>query len=141
MSSLFKFKMSEGPVGDNWVKDTVHGNDAGCTVVFLGTVRDNSQGKNVVRLEYQAYPAMVESELTLIADEVRQRHPFLRSAVEHSVGVVGVGECSVALAIAGAHRVEAIAAIEEFMNELKARVPIWKMEVYPDGSVWKGQGS
>jgi molybdopterin synthase catalytic subunit len=141
MSELLHFRMTTGLVTDDWVKQQVKGDDSGCSIIFLGTVRARSRGQQVLRLEYQAYPAMVQSELELIAAEVAAHHSVLRIAIEHAVGVVPVGECSVALAIASAHRAAAIAAIGEFMDALKARVPIWKSEVYPDGKIWQGQGS
>lgn len=141
MSELLHFRMTTGPVSDDWVKDQVEGSDSGCSIVFLGTVRESSGGQQVLRLEYQAYPEMVRSELELIATEVAAHHQVLRFAIEHAIGVVPVGECSVALAVASAHRAAGIAAVGEFMDALKARVPIWKLEVYSDGKIWQGQGS
>lgn len=110
-------------------------------VCFRGTVREAARGKAVLRLEYEAYPRMVEEELARIAGEVLERHAVLRIAVEHSTGVVEVGRPSVAVAIAAAHRAPAFAAAAELMDRLKERVPIWKKEIYSDGSEWIGRGS
>jgi len=140
-SDNFRFGLVEGPIVTSLVQEWVAGADAGCTVHFAGTVRDRAQGKQVLRLEYDAYPEMVENELAAIAAEVTQQHQVLRIAVQHSRGVVAAGETSVVIAIASAHRAAAFAAAVQFMDELKQRVPIWKREVYADGSSWLGQGS
>jgi MoaE-MoaD fusion protein len=137
----FQFQFSHGPVTGAWASQAVAGPDAGCVVEFRGTVRNQARGKNVLRLEYQAYPEMVASELSRIAAQIKDRHGVLRIAVMHSIGVVPVGACSVILAIASAHRASAFAATTDFMDQLKARVPIWKHEFYADGGKWIGQGS
>ncbi len=124
-----------------WARGRVAGPDAGCTVLFLGTVRNRARGREVLRLEYQAYPRMVQAELNRIAVELGARHDVLRFAVEHATGAVPVGACSVAVAVAAAHRAPAWAAAAEFLDQLKVRVPIWKKECYSDGSVWVGSGS
>jgi molybdopterin synthase catalytic subunit len=139
--SDFQFRFVDGPVEGDWARVAVLGPDAGCVVEFRGTVRDQARGQAVLRLEYQAYPEMVAAELARIAGEMQIRHSVLRIAVIHSTGVVPVGQCSVSLAIASAHRATAFAATGDFMDELKARVPIWKHEYYADGSKWIGQGS
>ncbi len=138
---LVRFALHEGPIEHSFARDAVAGCDAGCVVEFRGTVRNNARGKEVVRLEYEAYAPMVLAELQRIADEVGARHEVLRIAVQHSFGVVEVGGCSVVVAIAAPHRKAAFAASIEFMDALKARVPIWKKEIYCDGSSWIGHGS
>ncbi len=140
-ASVFSFRLTEGPVLSDWAREQVLGTDAGCVIEFRGVVRGEAQGKNVLRLEYEAYPRMVESELACIAREIVSEFSVLRVAVEHSIGTVPVGDCSVIVAIAGAHRVEAFRASAAYMDALKERVPIWKKECYADGSIWKGQGS
>ncbi len=139
--AAFQLRLTELPVEGDWARRSVDGPDAGCTVVFSGTVRDQARGRAVDGLEYQAYPRMVEAELRRIADEVLASHEVLRIAVEHATGAVAVGQCSVALAVASAHRAPAFAAAAAFMDALKERVPIWKKERYQDGSSWIGQGS
>jgi len=122
----------------DWALDQVGHADVGATVFFLGSVRQTNFGKEVLSLEYQAYPAMVEAEFRAI---VKDSATGLRVALEHSVGSVKVGEATIALAIGAAHRKEAFAAGEAMMNQIKSRLPIWKKELYPDGSSWLGQGS
>lgn len=138
---LVHFRLQDGPLAGDEAHQAVAGNDAGCVVEFRGTVRDNARGKAVLRLEYQAYAPMVKAEMQRIADDVGARHQILRVAVVHSYGTVAVGGCSVVVAIAGAHRAEAFRASIEFMDALKDRIPIWKKEIYADGSSWIGQGS
>lgn len=137
----FSFRLQDGPLQDAWAENRVSGADAGCSVVFRGTVREQARGRAVVRLEYEAYEDMVEAELRRIWKEITTRHEVLRGAIEHSSGVVPVGGCSVVVAIAAAHRAAAFAAAAEMMDQLKARVPIWKKEIYADGGEWIGQGS
>ncbi|MBC8327440.1 MAG: molybdenum cofactor biosynthesis protein MoaE [Planctomycetes bacterium] len=139
--AAFHSRLTQAPVAGDWARRAVDGPDAGCTVVFLGTVRAQSRGRAVGGLEYQAYPRMVEAELERIAAEVGAAHEVLRMAVEHSLGAVGVGQCSVVLAVASAHRAAAFAAAAAFMDALKERAPIWKKELYQDGSSWIGRGS
>jgi molybdopterin synthase catalytic subunit len=138
---LVWFAMHEGPLQGDTLRARVAGDDAGCVVEFRGTVRGTARGLQVMHLEYQAYPAMVEAELQRIASEVAAQHEILRIAIEHSVGLVAVGACSVHLAIAAAHRASAFAAATALMDELKVRVPIWKKEVDSQGGVWLGRGS
>lgn len=139
--SLVHFRLQDGPLTTTEAHDAVAGTDAGCVVEFRGTVRDNARGKAVLRLEYEAYAPMVEAEMQRIAADVSAKHQVLRIAVVHSYGIVEVGGCSVVVAIAGAHRAEAFRAAIDFMDALKERIPIWKKEIYADGSSWIGQGS
>ena len=141
MSERFWLRMPNGPVEGSWARQQVHGLDAGCTLVFLGTVRAQRGERHVLRLEYEAYDAMLEPELRRIAAEVLGGHEILRLAVEHSLGAVPAGAGSVAVAVAAVHRRATFGAVEHLMNELKARAPLWKREVYADGSIWVGQGS
>jgi len=141
MSERFWLRMTPGPVHGEWARQRVAGPDAGCTLLFLGTVRALRGERRVLRLEYEAYDAMLEPELRRIAAEVLAEHDVLRAAVEHSLGAVPAGAGSVALAVAAAHRRAVFAAGEALMNELKARAPLWKREIYDDGSAWIGQGS
>lgn len=111
---------------------------AGAVSVFVGTTRGTFDGKVVVRLEYEAYEAMAVKQLAALCRTVRAKHPdVLHVAVHHRLGVVAVGEASVVIAVSSAHRREAIEACHFAIDELKATVPIWKREVYADGSTWK----
>lgn len=138
---LVWFALREGSLEGDTLRARVAGPDAGCVVEFRGTVRGTARGVDVERLEYEAYPEMVEAELRSIAAEVATQHQILRIAIEHSTGVVPVGGCSVHVAIASAHRAAGFAASVQLMDELKVRVPIWKKEIDRGGGVWIGRGS
>lgn len=109
----------------------------GAISLFLGTVRDNSAGKDgVTHLEYEAYDGVVERKIQDIVDEARQKWSLERIAAVHRVGSLDVGESSVAVAVGSGHREEAFAAARYVIDELKARVPIWKKEHWPGGAEW-----
>lgn len=110
---------------------------AGAVVVFLGTVRDHSAGKEgVTHLEYEAYAEEVNGNIEQIVDEAADRWQLLKVVVEHRTGRVAVGEVSVGVAVSSAHREEAFAAARYVIDELKKRAPIWKKEHWPGGAEW-----
>ncbi len=119
----------------------VGGPDAGAIATFTGTVRNTARDRDVLDLEYEAYPGMAEQEIARIARAVLAEHGCLRAAIWHRTGVVQVGEASVGIAIASAHRAPAFAACKQAIDTLKVTVPIWKKERYADGEVWIGQGA
>ncbi|CAG9529635.1 unnamed protein product [Cercopithifilaria johnstoni] len=108
--------------------------------IFLGTTRDNFNDKQVVRLEFEAYDEMVYKELDKLCNELRESYPSVdRIALIHKVGEVFVGEASVIMAVSAPHRQDAFRATERGIDYLKSRIPIWKKEVYSDGTFcWKG---
>lgn len=111
--------------------------DSGASVLFLGTVRDHSEGKEgVTHLEYEVYSEVVEAKIGEIAGEAAARWPILEVVVEHRSGVVTLGEASVAVAVSAAHRSDAFEAARFIIDELKQRAPIWKKEFWPGGSEW-----
>lgn len=109
---------------------------AGAICHFLGVVRDHNLGREVDHLVYEAYPPMALAALSEIDAEIRQRWPEARAAVAHRLGRLEIGEASVAVAVSSPHRAEAFAACRYAIDELKARVPIWKKEVWADGASW-----
>ncbi|CAM9448155.1 unnamed protein product [Discosporangium mesarthrocarpum] len=109
---------------------------AGAISTFSGTTRDYHNGKKVVRLEYEGYVPMAERELRKIC--TREKWDIVRVAVAHKLGVTGVGEASVIIAVSSVHRKESLAAVQYVIDTLKATVPVWKLEVYEgDSRVWK----
>lgn len=109
----------------------------GAVTLFLGNVRDHSSGKEgVTHLEYEAYDDVVEAKIADIVAEAREKWAIERVAVVHRVGSLSVGETSVAVAVGTGHREEAFAAGRYIIDELKARVPIWKKEHWPGGAEW-----
>jgi molybdopterin synthase catalytic subunit len=101
---------------------------------FVGLVRDNHQGRGVVRLTYSAYAPMVEAECARIVGEAERRWP-VAVAVRHRVGTLEVGEVAIAVAVGAGHRDAAFEACRYVVEEVKRRAPIWKRELYADGTV------
>jgi molybdopterin synthase catalytic subunit len=114
---------------------------AGAIATFLGTVRAQSRGRDVIALEYEAYEEMAEDAMAEIAEELRARYDLCKVAISHRVGRVEVGETSVAIAVSAPHRQDALAACTDAIEALKARVPLWKKEFYEGGEEWIGRGS
>jgi len=106
----------------------------GAVVLFLGTVRDVNDGRAVEGMEYAAYGAMAEKELAAIAREAAERFPAADIIVEHRTGRLALGEVSVGIAVAHAHRGPAYDASRYVIEELKRRLPVWKREEYADGT-------
>ncbi|MEO6039267.1 MAG: molybdenum cofactor biosynthesis protein MoaE [Saprospiraceae bacterium] len=104
--------------------------------VFIGTVRDTTRGKPVLRLEFEAYESMALRELQKIAEQAGIRWPVQAIAIHHRVGVLQIGEVAVVIAVSAAHREAAFEACRFAITTLKHTVPIWKKEVFTDGEVW-----
>ena len=135
------FLLSEAPLSLERVVTEVASDDAGAIATFVGTTRARSRGRDVVRLEYEAYEGMAESEMERIAGVLRERHDVLAVAIHHRVGRVEIGETSVVIAISAAHRAAAFDACRDAIDTLKQTVPLWKKELYVGGEEWIGQGS
>jgi molybdopterin synthase catalytic subunit len=113
----------------------------GATLLFLGTVRDVNDGRAVTGIEYSAYRSMAEREMAAIVTEACQRFGTDDVVVEHRLGVLALGEASVGIAVAHERRAQAYEASRFIIEELKKRVPIWKLEHYMDGTrEWVGAG-
>ncbi len=111
---------------------------AGAIVSFTGTTRRDNAGRVVIRLEYEAYEPMALSEMRKLAVEAGARWKITRIAIAHRVGVVEIGETSVAIAVSAPHRAEAFEACRFAIDRLKEIVPIWKKEHFEGGEVWIG---
>jgi len=133
------FAVVDRPLELAEVVAAVGGDGAGGVVTFTGVVRAETRGRPVVRLEYEAYKPMAERALARIGAEVGAAHGAAL-AVVHRVGVLAPGEAAVVIAAAAAHRTPAFRACQECLERLKQDVPIWKREVYRDGSEWVGLG-
>ena len=109
----------------------------GASVLFVGTVRDVNDGRAVTGMEYTAYEAMAASELAVVVEEAVRQFGTDDVVVEHRIGELDIGESSVVIAAAHAHRARAFDATRYVIEQLKRRVPIWKREHYVDGTrVW-----
>lgn len=112
--------------------------DAGGTAVFVGTVRNHNDGRDVTLLEYEAYASMAVKEMTAIGEEIANEVPGVRLAAHHRVGRLTVGDAAVICAASAPHRGEAFRACRLLIDRIKERVPIWKREHGPDGPYWVG---
>jgi molybdopterin synthase catalytic subunit len=134
-----RFAVVERPLALAEVVEAVASPARGGVVTFTGTVRDGTRGRRVVRLEYEAYRGMAERKLAEIGAAVAAEHGA-EVAIVHRVGVLLPGDAAVVIACAAPHRTAAFRACEECIERLKREVPIWKREVFEDGSEWVGLG-
>jgi molybdopterin synthase catalytic subunit len=133
----FEVRVGEAPIEPSALITQVGRPDSGAIVVFLGTVRDHSDGKEgVTHLDYEVYPEMVEPKILEIVQEAAVNWPIFDAVVHHRSGEVMLGEASVAVVVSSAHRGDAFAAAEFIIDQLKERAPIWKKEHWPGGSEW-----
>ena len=114
----------------------VASDSAGGTTVFIGTVRNKTKGKAVVRLEFEAYPPMAISEMRKIAEQAKEKWNAEKICIHHRTGILDIGEIPVIIAVATPHRKAAFAACQFCIDTLKETVPIWKKEIFEDGEVW-----
>ena len=135
------FLLSDEPLSLELVASEVASDEAGAIATFVGTTRAQSRGREVVRLEYEAYAGMAEAEMERLAAELEERHELVAVAIHHRVGPVEIGEMSVVIAVSAPHREAAFAACKEAIDTLKQTVPLWKKELYVGGEAWIGQGS
>ena len=159
------FEISAEPLDPSAVQRRVTHASCGAVVLFTGVTRETNRGKHVTRLDYEAFAAMAGAEMERIFDETRERFGpasaesgegeigdgaeaarepgalALRMLCQHRTGTVGVGEPSVVIAVASPHRDAAFRAARHLIDELKARVPLWKKEVYEAGHHWIGERS
>ena len=114
---------------------TLAGSD-GAVASFLGLVRNHNLGRSVRYLEYEAYEPLALRSFERISDEVRTRWPGVNLALHHRIGRLEIGEASVAIAAASAHRGDAFAACRYTIERIKQIAPIWKHEFFEGGDVW-----
>jgi molybdopterin synthase catalytic subunit len=129
-------KITEKSIDVQKVIETASSLGAGAVNVFVGTVRNNANGKKVVWLEYEAYESMAVAEIRKIIDDASHRWPLLGWAVSHRVGTLKPGEVSVAVAVSSPHRRESFEACQYIIDTLKEKAPIWKKEHFEDGEEW-----
>jgi molybdopterin synthase catalytic subunit len=108
----------------------------GAAVIFDGVVRDNTRGRHTLYLEYEAYEEMALKQMRALAEEARSRFGVRQVALVHRLGRLEIGETSVLIVVASAHRGPAFEACRWIIDTLKKTVPIWKKEYFADGAVW-----
>ncbi|MEC8278148.1 MAG: molybdenum cofactor biosynthesis protein MoaE [Myxococcota bacterium] len=129
--------ITHDPIDYTALRQQVQRPGAGAILIFEGTTRDNFEEKSVSELRYEAYEAMAVSEMEALRNRIQADHPETRVAMAHRLGVVGVCETSVVTVVSAPHRDEAYVVSRRVIDDLKQLIPIWKKEIYEDGSAWK----
>ncbi len=130
---MVRFSLSETPVDIATLRATLLDDRVGAYVGFEGWVRNHNDGRAVTGLRYEAYVALAQSEGERILDEACRRHDILDAGCVHRIGDLMIGELAVWVGVTAAHRDAAFAACRFVIDEVKARVPIWKHEAYVQG--------
>lgn len=134
------FIITEEPLSVEEITAKVIAPDHGAALTFTGTTREWTQGQRTVHLEYEAYVPMALAKLRQIGTEIAERWPGTRCAISHRIGHVDIAEISVVIAVSAPHRAGCYEASRYAIERLKQIVPIWKKEIWEDGSEWKGHG-
>jgi molybdopterin synthase catalytic subunit len=134
-------RLVDGPIDTGELLQSVSSHEAGAVVLFLGTVRRHTAGRETAWLDYDAYRAMAEPQLAALEAEAQERWPLEDCAIVHRLGRLELGEASVAIAVSSPHRRAAFEAAQWLIDTLKERVAIWKCEHWADGtSEWVHPG-
>ena len=129
-------EITEQPLDPEKVTSQVRQETNGAVVTFLGTTRNNFQGKPVLTLEYEAFEEMALKKMEEIREEIQGEFSIEDIAISHRIGSVPIGQISLVVAVASPHRKEAFLACHKAVDRVKEIVPIWKKEVFEDGSRW-----
>ena len=132
------FRVTDKPIDLKELVDYVGNPQAGAIATFIGTTRNNNEGRKVIALDYDGYAEMAEKELARIGEDAKTKWPICRMAIVHRLGPVQITEASVIIAVSAGHRDAAFAACRFAIEEIKKTVPIWKKEMYEGGEVWIG---
>ena len=131
-----RFRILDDPIDPADSVAAVRDPECGALATFLGTARRHTEGREVVRLEYEVHESMALRQFEILARDLRARHAVARIAIDHRRGIVPIGEVSVAIAVSAPRRRDALAACAEAIERLKQDIPIWKREVFADGARW-----
>ena len=135
------FEITTKPISVDEVQARVAARSVGAITSFTGVVRERTGDREVEFLEYEAYPVMAEATLVQIGDEIQTRWPQIEAvSIVHRTGRLAVGEVSVVIAVAAAHRADTFDACHHASDRLKVIVPIWKKEIGPSGEMWVEPG-
>lgn len=131
-----QIKILTSPLNIQSAIDWVMSPESGGIDVFIGTVRNQTKGKPVIRLEFEAYEPMAIAEIEKILKQAEEKWPIQKALIHHRTGMLEVGEVPVLIAVSAAHRGAAFEACRYIIDTLKQTVPIWKKEIFEDGEVW-----
>ncbi len=127
-------ELTQEPIDYMTLTEKVRSRQAGAVVLFLGTVREMTQDRQTLALDYEAYPEMALAKMSELIEQAQQKWPLENAGIIHRLGHLELGEISVAVAVSCPHRVQAFEAGQFLIDELKLVVPIWKKENWADGS-------
>jgi molybdopterin synthase catalytic subunit len=131
------FEITREPIDKLGLEKRLLTGAAGAVVTFDGVVRDNTKGRRVVSLQYEAYEPMAVKEMRRIGDEIRRRWPDVDGVgIIHRFGPLKISESSVVIVISSPHRGAAFEACRYAIDRLKQTVPVWKKEIFEDGEEW-----
>ncbi|MBI5917636.1 MAG: molybdenum cofactor biosynthesis protein MoaE [Bacteroidetes bacterium] len=133
---MLEIKLLDSPLDVQHCIGFVSTGSAGAIDVFIGTVRNHTKGKPVLRLEYEAYEPMAIAEMRKIAEQAKTKFPIEKIAIHHRTGTLDIGDAAVVIAVSTPHRQAAFGACQFIIDTLKETVPIWKKEFFEDGEVW-----
>ncbi|MEI5908249.1 molybdenum cofactor biosynthesis protein MoaE [Bacillus spongiae] len=133
-----KFEVVKTPIDVQEVIQKVERREAGAITSFIGTVREWTQGRRTIYLEYQAYVPMAVKKLAQIGEEAERKWPGVKMAITHRIGSLTISEVAVVIAVSSPHRKSAYEANEYAIERIKEIVPIWKKEHWEDGEKWIG---
>ncbi|MBI2192577.1 MAG: molybdenum cofactor biosynthesis protein MoaE [Planctomycetes bacterium] len=129
-------EVTRHPIDIEAVTRSAYAETSGAVVTFLGTARQDREGKRLILLEYEAYPEMALKQLEQVRQEILTRWPADQVSMVHRFGPIRVGEASIAIAVSCPHRQQAFEACRYAIDRIKEIVPVWKKEVWEDGSEW-----
>lgn len=129
-------QLSDTSISSDAAEAFVTNEECGGIVTFVGTTRKFTKGKEVIRLEFEAYEPMAIKEMTKIANQILEKFPAKKVAIHHRTGVVNLKDIAVVIAVSCPHRAAAFEACQYAIDTLKQTVPIWKKEIFEDGEVW-----
>jgi len=133
MPQVRRADVSDAPIAVEDVRALAADESAGAVVTFSGDVRDHDHGRSVARLEYEGHPTAA-AVISLVAHEVASRHDVIAIAVSHRIGPLQIGDSALVAAVSAAHRGEAFRACADLVDEVKNRLPVWKHQVFTDGT-------
>ncbi len=129
-------EITDKPIKIDKVIKSVTSENAGAIDVFIGTVRNKTKGKAVVKLDFEAYEPMAIAEMQKIVNTAKKKWSIEKIAVVHRVGLLEIGDVPVVIAVSTPHRKDSFDACQFVIDTLKETVPIWKKEIFEDGEVW-----
>jgi len=133
--------LTQSPIDPSAILAQVASNDAGAVVLFLGTTREFTKGRQTASLDYECYPQMAEAKLAELEAQAREKWPLVHVSIVHRLGHLELGEASIAIAVSSPHRQAAFEAGKWLIDTIKEDVPIWKQENWADGtSEWVHPG-